>query len=243
MLLFVPFGVFGFLAVSRRRRSPFGSVLWVTTLAALLGAAVETLQLLALDRTTSVSDLAANTAGACGGALATHIVWGGFRRILDRLRALGLVDVPAFYPMMIATVLVGVAAWEPFDFTLDVGSVATKVRAWRADPWQFTGINDEGVEFVRYALLGLVLSSWLAQLRVRRARALGLFAGAAAACGLEASQWVIQSRMPSLVDAMVHTGGVIAGAMISWKWREGRSPVFWCVLLALATFAGRRCRC
>jgi len=76
-------------------------------------------------------------------------------RTIRRLSAFGVVDVPAFYPFMVAAIVLVVAAWEPFDFTLDVGTLLGRLRAIRADPWQFVVVSDEGVEFVRYALFGL----------------------------------------------------------------------------------------
>ena len=238
MLLFLPFGVFGVLAIRHRVRSAATRIAILTGLAALLGASVETLQLFTLDRTTSVSDAVADTIGAFGGALAAHAVVHATRRARHRLRALGLTDVPSFYPMMIASIVLVIAAWEPFDFTLDVGDLVGKWRAFGLDPWQFTVVSDEGVEFVRYLLFAFVAASWLRELGVRGSTMLGALTGVVAAVALESSQWIIASRMPGLEDALVHAAGAVAGAAL-FQWApRGRSPAFWCALLAAATWLG-----
>ena len=215
----------------------------VVALAMALSTSVETIQLFIVDRTSSFSDICANTIGAMCGAAAAIIGSRFSRSSLIRLQKLGLIDVAAFYPLMIATIVVCVAAWEPFDFTLDVGTLVGRLRALHADPWQFVVVSDEGVEIVRYALFGLASALWLRQLGVKSAATAAAIGGAAIAVGLEASQWIIGSRMPGLEDATVHAAGVVAGALLSRDWPFGRSAAFWCALL----WAGRRpvplCRC
>lgn len=237
ILLFIPFGALGVTAL-RPRRSELAAIIGATALAAVLSASVETLQLFETDRTTSLSDLCANIMGAFGGAAAGATVLRVSKLALLRLRARGLVDVPAFYPLMIVAIVLCAAAWEPFDFTLDVGTLVGKLRALHADPWQFVVVSDEGVEVVRYAIFGLVASLWLRQLGVRSAATVAAVGGAAVAVGLEASQWIIGSRMPGLEDATVHAAGVVAGVSLSPRWPYGRSPAFWYAVLWVATAAG-----
>jgi VanZ family protein len=237
ILLFIPFGALGVTAL-RPRRSELAAIIGATALAAVLSASVETLQLFETDRTTSLSDLCANVMGAFGGAAAAATVLRVSKLALLRLRARGLVDVPAFYPLLIVAIVLCAAAWEPFDFTLDVGTLVGKLRALHADPWQFVVVSDEGVEVVRYAIFGLVASLWLRQLGVRSAATVAAVGGAAVAVGLEASQWIIGSRMPGLEDATVHAAGALAGVALSRRWPWGRSPVFWCVVLWFGTALG-----
>ena len=237
VLLFVPFGVFGVLRL-RQRRSGTASVIAAAALAMVLSTTVETIQLFTVDRTSSFADICANTVGAICGAVAALVGSRLSRSSLHRLRALGLVDVAAFYPLMTATIVVCIAAWEPFDFTLDVGTLVGRLRALHTDPWQFVAVSDEGVEIVRYAIFGLVASLWLRQLGVRSAATLAAVGGATVAVGLEASQWIIGSRMPGLEDATVHAAAVVAGVSLSPRWPYGRSPAFWCAVLWVATAVG-----
>jgi VanZ family protein len=222
----------------RQQRSALTAIVGTIALAAVLSAAVETLQLFELDRTTSVSDFCTNVAGALSGATAAAALIRSSRVATLQLRARRLMEVPQFYPLVVAVIVLLAAAWEPFDFTLDVGTLVGKVRALQVDPWQFGSVRDEGVEFVRYALFGLAASLWLRQIGARSSTIMAAAGGAAVAIGLEASQWIIGSRMPGLEDAAVHAAGALAGAALSRRWPWNRSPVFWCVVLWCATGLG-----
>jgi VanZ family protein len=232
--LFVPFGAFGVLTLGRRRTNA-AAIVAVAACALAVSIGVETLQLFESDRTTSVSDVCANLAGSLIGAAATVAASGFAAAAMRRLRALGVVDVPAFYPFVIATLVLSVAAWEPFDFTLDVGTLVGRLRAIRVDPWQFAMVSDEGVEFIRYALFGLAAATWLRQIGRRGAAAAAAVAGAALAFLLEGTQFIVGSRMPGLEDAIVHAGGAAAGAAFSAGWPYGRSGTFWFRTLLIAT--------
>jgi VanZ family protein len=208
----------------------------VAVVAALLSATTETLQLFTIDRTTSVSDLVENTVGALGGAVASAVILEVSRRTIRSLWAHRFVEVSAFYPMIIATLLVCIAAWEPFDFTLDVGSLVGKVRALKADPWQFGFASHDGVALLRYLILGFAVSLWLRQLGVRAAGTMAAIAGTGAAVVLGCSQVLVESRRPGLKDVAVQAGGAIAGALLSRSWPGRRTPLFWYALFGLATF-------
>src|SRR5262249_23223498 len=126
VFFFVPFGVLGVLA---GRRFTIGRILWVTILGAGLSVLVETIQLFTLDRVTSMSDVATNTTGAFLGAIAANSVAGVSRAIWTWAKNAGLTDNSAFRPWIAAALLIVIAAWEPFDVTLELGTVATKIRA------------------------------------------------------------------------------------------------------------------
>ncbi len=209
--LFIPFGALGVM-VLRHERAGATAIVGATVLAAGLSAAIETLQLFELGRTTSVSDFCANVSGALSGATAAAVLIRSSSVATVRLRVQKLMAVPQFYPLMVALVVLFAAAWEPFDFTLDVGSLVGKVRALQIDPWQFGSVRDEGVELVRYLLFGLAASLWLRRIGARGSTILAAAWGVAIAGGLEASQWIIGSRMPGLEDAIVHAAGAVAGA-------------------------------
>jgi glycopeptide antibiotics resistance protein len=69
ILLFIPFGFFGMWALPRAR-SLGARIALVAALGLALTISVESLQLLTIDRTSSVSDVFANASGALGGAVA-----------------------------------------------------------------------------------------------------------------------------------------------------------------------------
>jgi VanZ family protein len=189
------------------------------------------------DPTTSFADVLNNTLGAAGGAAAAHAARRVWAEIVERLRRRGVADVPAFYPFLVATLVVVAAAWQPFDFLLDVSTLAGRLHALRADPWQFTVVTDEGVEFLRYAIFALCGALWLRQIGVERSALVGAVVGGGAAIALEASQWIVGSRMPGLADAAVHAAGAVTGAGLARRWPCGRSAAFWCAVLGAATAA------
>ena len=236
LLLFLPFGALGMLAVPASRRSP-GRVAWVTLLGAGCSAGVETLQLFTLDRITSLADVTWNTLGTLAGALGASGLALTAGALVAQARSRGLTATRAFYPAAMAVLLVCVAAWEPFDVTLDLGTVLTKAHALAGDVWQFNGLTDEGVAVLQFAVLGWAVCQWLESAGRRR---VALKAGAcliAAAVGLEASQIIITSRMPGLEDALVRAAGGLAGVGL-WMFARSPQPVApWLAALALATAA------
>ena len=161
VMLFLPFGALGALAWRRRFPSGMARVGRVTLAAAALSGFVETLQLCTVDRVASVSDIATNTLGGFAGAVAVVL---GRDWSLAFLREHGAADWVAnrwAYPALVAGVTLVVSAWQPFDLTLDVGGVASKVRALAHDPWQGGPLTDEGNAVLLYALGAMAMSAWL----------------------------------------------------------------------------------
>jgi VanZ family protein len=217
VLLFVPFGIFG--ALSLQTGSWFRVVrvvAAVTVLGCLLSATVEALQLFTSDRTVSLTDLGTNTLGAASGAIAVIV----FRRsailMLQQLDSAGLLEPSTFYPALVFLFLVCIAAWEPFDVTLDVSTVVAKIRALQRDVWQYGGLDDEGVAFVQLALFAGALCSWLHAIGVRSVAMVGVAASLVAGFALEGCQVFIAARQPGLEDALVRAAGGLTGVAV-WQ--------------------------
>ena len=136
VMLFLPFGLLGFLTLQPRLRSAFLALVVTTIFGGLLSGGVEALQLITVDRVSSTSDVLTNTAGAFCGALAAYVLHGAFARGAAQAAARRLNTGPAFQTALVAAVVVTLSAWEPFNFTLDVSTVVGKVRALATDPWQ-----------------------------------------------------------------------------------------------------------
>lgn len=235
VIFFVPFGVLGVLAGPKRT---LGRIVWVTILGAALSVLVETLQLFTLDRVTSMSDVATNTTGAFLGAIAANSVarlsgaaWAWAKRA-------GLTENAAFRPWVVAALLIVIAAWEPFDVTLELGTVVSKVRALQHDVWQAGVLTDEAIAIVHYALFGLATCLWLEAVRHRAVVAWAAALGIAAGLGLEAVQVMITSRMPGLEDGVVRAGGALLGIAIWAIRRHHPAPRTWLVLTVVATAVG-----
>jgi VanZ family protein len=107
-----------------------------------------------------------------------------------------------------------VAAWHPFDATIDVGEVGGKVRDLLEDPWQAGAFADEGADLLRYVLLGasavIVARRW----SIARPALVGGLLTALFGCMLEASQLFIDSRAPGGKDAVVAASGAFLGALL-----------------------------
>lgn len=232
VLLFVPFGVLGFLA---GRERPIARIIRVTALGLALSVLVEALQLLTNDRVTGLNDVLGNTAGAFAGAVlawqSSALVRGG----MVRLRREGLADVDELGRFAAIAAVVAIAWWQPFDATLDVGTVVAKIRGVQANAWQFDSLRDEGLSIMLWSLFAITCAEYLAALGEFRAGRKAAAIGIVLAAGLEASQVLIGSRMPGLWDALVAITGVVAGAA---GWSVGRRllwPALWLFALVGAT--------
>jgi VanZ family protein len=237
VLLFVPFGCFGFLAAGRKR-SAVAKIALMTVLGAGLSAGVETLQLFTADRTSSLGDMLANTAGAFGGAVAAAALATSGRRLVRTAAAAGVADVASFYPLLVAAIVVAAGALEPFDVTLDVGSVVPKIRGLLQDPLQSGPLTDEGLSFLHHLLFTATLYVWLRHIAVRAAGRVALWTGVGAAIAFESAQIFIGARTPGLSDAAVAAAGAATGVPAGAVFlRRPRSPA-WCAGIFALTLVG-----
>jgi len=226
LLLFVPFGAAAVSAFGgeRPRRHIFSAVL----LGCALSIGVESIQLLTTDRISSFADILANTAGALTGAMIAAISsrrqWGGF----VRLTKLGTPTAPAYRAMLATALLVGIASWEPFDVTLDVSVVAGHLKALRASLWQASFSADHIVVFALFLLFGFMLTQWLRELDVRFPVIVGMAVAMIAGIALEVSQIFIESRLPTVGDAVANAVGAVSGCLVSAL--DAKVQVKWRVL-------------
>jgi VanZ family protein len=233
ILLFGPFGFFGMWAL-RRPRSLGGRLLVVTILGFALSAGVEVVQLFTVDRTSSVSDVFANAAGGLGGAVAALLLVTVGEGFLRTVAASGVASAPAFFPLVIATIVLLAGALEPFDVTIDIGSVFPKLRGFLHDPLQFAFPIDEVLSFLRHAVFASALVVWLTEIRVAAADKIATAIAVALACGAEGFQLFIGSRMPGLWDAGIGVAGALAGVPIGRAFSSSRRrSVWWAAVFGL----------
>lgn len=237
VMLFVPFGVLGGFACRRRIGSEPLRVAVVTIAGGALSIFVESLQLLTTDRSTAASDVAANTIGTLAGVIAAEQARGVALSLLRAHGASRWLSSRWTYPALTAVAMLLVAAWQPFDLTLDVSTVGSKVRALLRDPWQAGPWTDEGNAVVLYALTTIALSNWFAASGVARARVTAIAIGGTLAVGLEMSQMFVGSRTPAGSDAAVRLLGVAVGAALIPVTRQPRRPLAWAGVLLIACFA------
>ena len=238
VMLFIPFGVLGGLACRRGATSRARIVAIVGAAGAGLSAVVETLQLLTVDRVAAMADVMTNGLGAAGGALVARE---GRQRMLAVIRA--HVTSPWMtnrwtYATLCAVGVLVVSAWQPFDLTLDVSTVGSKVRALTRDPWQRGPWTDEGGAVVLYALTTLVVAKWLDASGAALVPLKAALAAAVLAIGLESSQALVGSRTPSGWDATVRLAGVAVGLVLVPVMRVFDRMLPWLALLFTACVAG-----
>ena len=234
LMLFMPFGVLGSLACHRRFTSPAVSGAVVLASGVALSALVETLQLLTVDRIAATSDVLTNGLGTLAGVLVTQQ---GRQRSAALVRDYGSArwtTTAWTYPAVIALAVVLVAAWQPFDFAMDVGSIGSKLRALYRDPWQRGPVTDEGSAVVLYALATIALVQWFRSAAVARAWLKGVACAVVLVIGLELSQALVGSRTPAGSDAAVRLLGVAVGACLVPAMRGPVGSRPWLILLYLA---------
>ena len=213
LLLFVPFGAAAVWALGGDR--PTRHIVSVVLLACALSVVAETIQLLTTDRISSLSDVLANTTGAVTGALTAILLRKRRPAEFIDLAKTSFVTAPTYYPTLASGLLVCVAAWEPFDFTLDVGVVTGHLKALRAVLWQPSFPIEQIVGFVPFLLFGFMLTQWLRELRVPFPVVVGIGAVITGGISLEVSQIFIESRLPSVAGALANAAGGVAGALVS----------------------------
>jgi VanZ family protein len=240
VLLFTPFGCFGMWAL-RRPRHPWGKVVVLALLSVMLSVSVEAVQLFTVDRVSSLADVVANTMGGVIGAIGGIVLSASAISLIDNAAQAGLTDAAAFFPLVVAALVVCAGAWEPFDVTIDFGGLIAKVREFAHDPVQFGVFSDEGVSLLQHLLFGATLFVWLKQARVRSAARNAAGIGVVVALACEGGQLFISSRMPGAWDVLVGVVGVLAGVAAGvdlWRSRRSPTPGRWCVGLFWLTAIG-----
>jgi len=230
VLLFTPFGCFGMWAF-RRPRNGVARIAVLTLLSVILSATVEVAQLFTVDRVSSVADIFANGLGGVVGAVGGVLLGATAGTLIDGAAAAGLTDAAAFFPFLMAVLLVCAGAWEPFDVTLEVGGIIAKLREFLHDPMQFGMFSDEVISLLQHLLLGATLLVWLKQARVRSAARTAVVAGVGMALVCEGGQLFISARMPGVWDALVGVVGVLVGVAAgvdAWRSRRTPTPRRWC---------------
>jgi len=237
VLLFVPFGFFGMWALPGRL-SLVARIALVAALGLALTVSVEALQLLTIDRTSSVSDIFANGSGALGGAVAAVLLSTLVEGFLRTVSAAGIATVPSFFPLLVATVVLLAAKLEPFDVTLDVGSVVPKLHGFFANPIQLGVPTDEVLVFLQQLLFTSTLVVWLEEISIGSAQAIAALVGVVVALGAEAGQLFIGARMPGLWDAGIGIAGALAGSRLGVSFVKSKKNPFWWAGVFVLTMVG-----
>lgn len=225
VLLYFPFGCFGALALESRRHSVIRRIAEIAALACLLSLIAESAQLFIIDRTASLTDMAAGTLGAVAGAWSSPAVARLADAAIERARRLGITRSRFVAPLVVTLAAVAAVAWWPLDITLDPGTVSARVNVFRADPWQSENTIDLGSHVLRYVLISLLIAASLERLRPANAALTATLSGWLLAIVLNAGQMVMGGRPAGLAHVAYQAAGcLVGGALFAMSRKAERHP-------------------
>ena len=145
ILLYMPFGFFAVLALSRNA-SVVGRVVWVTLIGGMLSISMELAQYFDADRVTNASDVYTNSFGALIGAIGGSFIGGRFRwPLLAQIAA-------ARVPMLILVAWIGYRLY-PYVPTIDVHKYWSALKPLILYP------SLTGYDLFRYTAIWLTISA------------------------------------------------------------------------------------
>jgi len=236
MFLFVPIGTLGYLVKLRKRSGQVPNGAIVVLLGLCLSFSVEALQLFTPDRITSMTDLIMNTTGVLAGFVAAYVISVSFVWCVSLAVARRYLWQPFMYYFLISLILVVIVEWEPFDFTLDVGSVLPKIKLLLISPFAFSSsLKSEPMLFFNFFLLGFTCAALLRSVGMRVYTIWAFLLTSAVGVFLESSQLIVTSRMPQVQSVIAIWLACSCGSLFE-RINVGRSlTVFWVLLTILAT--------
>ena len=165
VLLYVPFGIFGAWLLREIPWSRAALFFALMVLALAYSATMELLQRMLASRIPSLLDVIANVGGTAAGAVMATPVEQALARASASLRRTGFFDGSARYAFAVILVTIIVAAWYPFDVTLDVSTLGERTRAFRRDPWLWPSAATLLAQGASFALLAVITVLCVPKLR------------------------------------------------------------------------------
>ena len=214
ILLYLPFGCFGMLALDNRRHSFRWRAIEVAAFACGLSLIAETAQLFIVNRTASVSDVLAGTFGAALGAVLAPAVARFADGGCERARRLGIAGSALAVPLVTTLAALAIVAWWPFDITLDPATVSRRVNTFREEPWRSGDAIELASQALRYALATLLIAISLERLHVRTAAVAAMLGGLVFAIVLDAGQLIMGGTPAGGAYLQYQAGGCLVGGAL-----------------------------
>jgi glycopeptide antibiotics resistance protein len=215
LLLYIPFGMLSVWtfrgSVSGRR----GSYVLIVALAFLYSSAMELLQLRLAARIASPLDVISNVSGALIGAAAAERTEQVLQRGVDGAGRIGLLTAPARYLLAAVLAAIVIAAWYPFDVTLDVSTLSERTRAVRRDPWLWPSSFELFAQAARFFVLAALMTLCLPGLSRRRAPVATVVAVMIAGV-VDLGQCAMGSQPIGVSALLSQSAGSLAGAAVGF---------------------------
>ena len=231
LLLFIPFGFLGYVAIADKqaRWKPYA----VTALGLALSAGVEFLQLFSETRFTAFSDVLLNTLGTGLGVRFGMGLRGEVFRLNSRPLLRRLLDAEPAYPALLFLLIASAGAWMPFDFALSWKTLWAKIQ-YLPDTFHFPDFaSGDLLTFSRYACF----SYFVCRLFRTAGFSGGRMSGALCTWGLglflEAGQYLVRSQCPDFKGALILTLGITAGLGASFLPSFRSRPLAWGTLITV----------
>jgi VanZ family protein len=215
VLLYIPFGMLSVWALRGSSRGRPTLYLSIIALAFVYSSAMELLQMRFSARIASPLDVISNVGGAVMGAIAAGrteraLGWG-----IDSARGTGLLTAPARYLLAAVLAAIVIAAWYPFDVTLDVSTLSERTRAVRRDPWLWPSSFELFAQAARYFVLAALMTLCLPGLSRRRAPVAALLAVMIAGV-VDLGQSAMGSQPTGVAALLSQAAGSVAGAAVAF---------------------------
>lgn len=236
VLLFLPFGFLGYFSLihksSRLRK------LAIVVMGGSLSATVEFLQMFSPERYPAKADVEFNTLGTIVGLLLGIVLKKFVLEFKSHPNARRFLDAHSAFPAFVFLILTVVGCWEPFNFSLEIGSMWGHIKPILQQPLSFSFPNIDVFEFIQFVLATLFTCRLLAEAKWPKPAFVGVVGMVGIGFALEATQVIIVSRAPEFEDAVVAGMGALAGGVLflfpgfrvrPWLWS---SASFFAILLS-----------
>ena len=230
---FIPFGFLGVLSFARNK---FFAIFLVSFFGFAISLNIEILQLLTRNRISSITDIVCNTAGGIIGAVSAFIVFGIFCLLMKSSSFQRTFNNKFYFLFVFGFLVIAASSLQPFDFTLDVGSVWDNVKGVMANPGQLTlHFTDEFVVGFRFFLFAVITSLWLRSIDNPLWSIGGILLSTSIGVFFELAQFIVSSRSPSIQDLIVVMMGCFAGGVFALIVPKKISPIIWIIPMIVIT--------
>ena len=211
VLLYIPFGIFGVWVLRGWRLTRWGQVLSLVAGAFAYSATMELLQMLLGGRIASTLDVIANVIGTAAGIVIATPVERSLATAAEQARRTGLLSTPARYVLAAIVAMIVVAAWYPFDVTLDISTLGDRTRAVRRDLWLRPTALELWMQGARFCLVAAIAVLCLPKLGKWAAPVAAVFTVVLAVI-VDAGQLAMGSQPIGLAAFVSQVAGSLAGA-------------------------------